>query len=259
MPIEKQQFRNNTGGWIGAVQIGVKGDEQGVAVEPGGTVWLSEAEQILTANAPRRPEDNPFVAQEHVVTDQTTGARDTITVVPLEPINEGRYVPANERYVPADAGFGATQAAATGDEPVVLLSDAPTATSREAEVLAQGDDARPNVPPPPTTRAQAAAEAAAAAQEAASAPATPEASPTTPEAPTSPQEGSGAPEAAGEPTPTEEPSVTPETPATPPRASTRRRRRSARPTLPRQGRRCRPPPGRPAARSNPWPPRTSRS
>lgn len=160
--IEKQQFSNATDGWIGAVQISVKGEEVGVAVEPGGTVWLSEAEQILTANAPRRAADNPFIPQMRQRTDPSTGEIEDVEVTPLVPINEGRFVPANERPIPSDlAGNGAVQVAATGDEPVVAVPADATAETREAEVLAQGDAARPNVPPPPPRRAAAAAAAAA--------------------------------------------------------------------------------------------------
>lgn len=57
----KDLFRNDSGGWAGAVVLGIGGQHQGIAVEPDGQVWLSEEEQILTANAPQRDEDNPFV------------------------------------------------------------------------------------------------------------------------------------------------------------------------------------------------------
>lgn len=164
--IQKQQFVNNDAGWVGAVVIGPKGDELGVAVEPGGTVWLSEPEQILTANAPRRPEDNPFLPQVRQWLNPDTGTKEDLTVTPLAPIDEGRFVPANARPIPSDlAAASAAQAAATGDEPFVLVSSEGTAASREAEVLAQGDTARPGVPPSPSIRAQAAAAAAAQATE----------------------------------------------------------------------------------------------
>lgn len=167
--IEKQQFKNATGGWIGAVSLGPRGDEQGVAVEPGGTVWLSEAEQILTANAPRKPEDNPFIEQVHIVLDPETGARNETKVTPLVAISEGRYVPANDRPIPADLAAGSsnavTQAAATGDEPIVPISAdvASNPVAREHQIVNAGPDTRPNEVLAPA-RAVAAAEAAAAAQ-----------------------------------------------------------------------------------------------
>jgi hypothetical protein len=154
--IQKQQFRNNTRGWIGAVSIGPKGDEKGVAIEPGGTVWLSQAEQILTANAPRRAEDNPFLPQPFVWFDPETGERNEETVTPLTAISEDRFVPASERPIPgtvAESGAGqaaVAQAAATGDSPEVPVIEERTAATREAEVTGEA-------PAPPPRAAQAAA------------------------------------------------------------------------------------------------------
>lgn len=56
----RDEFVNTTTGWIGVVQIGPHGEQKGIAVAPGMSVWLTEDEQILTANAPVRDEDNPF-------------------------------------------------------------------------------------------------------------------------------------------------------------------------------------------------------
>lgn len=58
---QKDEFRNVSPGWCGAVSIDGRGDHHGTPVEPGGTVWLSEEEQIATANAPRADGDNPFL------------------------------------------------------------------------------------------------------------------------------------------------------------------------------------------------------
>jgi hypothetical protein len=58
----RDEFRNTTDGFIGVVQfVGPHREPKGTAVEPHGTVWLNEDEQILTANAPRSDADNPFV------------------------------------------------------------------------------------------------------------------------------------------------------------------------------------------------------
>lgn len=57
----KDEFVNTSSGWIGAVQVDHNGRAMGVSVEPGGSIFLSEEEQILTANAPRMDEDNPFI------------------------------------------------------------------------------------------------------------------------------------------------------------------------------------------------------
>jgi hypothetical protein len=163
--IEKQQFQNNTDGWIGAVVIGPNGQERGIAVEPGGTVWLSEPDQVLTANAPRRAQDNPFIEQVMERTDPVTGERSEQTVTPLSPITANRFVPAGLRYVPGTAATGArgtaeAQAAATGAEPVMATTVDMGAIGREQEVRELGDTAQP-FQPPPVPRAAAAAIAAA--------------------------------------------------------------------------------------------------
>jgi hypothetical protein len=81
----RDEFVNTTSGWVGAVQIGPHGQQKGIAVEPGGSVWLTEDEQILTANAPRRDEDNPFLPRQARENDEP-GAR----MVDLPPILELR-------------------------------------------------------------------------------------------------------------------------------------------------------------------------
>lgn len=57
---QKSEFRNDSEGQLGVVVID-NGKERGIAVAPGRTIWLSEDEQVLTANAPRREQDNPFI------------------------------------------------------------------------------------------------------------------------------------------------------------------------------------------------------
>jgi hypothetical protein len=66
----RDEFRNTTDGWIGVVQfVGPHREPKGTAVEPHGTVWLNEDEQILTANAPKADADNPFVPRSVVGED----------------------------------------------------------------------------------------------------------------------------------------------------------------------------------------------
>lgn len=166
--IQKQQFRNNLDGWVGAVVIGPKGDDRGIPVEPLGTVWLSEPEQILTANASRSPADNPFVAQEWPRFNPTTGEMETVKVTPLTPVDEGRFVPAQQRFIPGVEaegvrGVNAATVAATGQEPVSISAEGGHVERREAEVLAGGTHTQPN---PPPSAPKAAADAARAAQEA---------------------------------------------------------------------------------------------
>lgn len=170
--VEKTQFRNESGGWVGVIVIGPRGDDNGIPVEPGATVWLSEEEQILTANAPRDPEDNPFTPSVVLVTNAETGEIEEVEVTHLVAVDEARYVPANVRPIPADidAAGGSHQAAAAGlaalgDSPELVTAPAKDAETRHEEVAAAGDQAQPvpaGLTPPVPPRA---AEAAQAAQE----------------------------------------------------------------------------------------------
>src|SRR5438270_9482660 len=98
---QKYAVQNNTAGWVGVVKLDHRGEERGEAVEPYGTVWLSEVEMICTARAPKLPEDNPFEEQVFIVSNPETGAREEHRVRPLSLMRDGRrYTPAEERYVP---------------------------------------------------------------------------------------------------------------------------------------------------------------
>jgi hypothetical protein len=57
----KDEFLNMTDGWLGVVELDHLGRAMGASVEPGGSCFLTEEEQILTANAPKDDKDNPFV------------------------------------------------------------------------------------------------------------------------------------------------------------------------------------------------------
>lgn len=140
----KRQYRNNTGGWLGVVTLDHKGEEQGVNVEPFGTVWLSDAEAILTARASRRAEDNPFEEQTFVMQDPETSKRKEVAVRPLTLEGDGeRYVPANDRYVPdvvnEAEGRVLAAAAALADTPAnVSVGHAVAERSAEIEAEAAG-------------------------------------------------------------------------------------------------------------------------
>lgn len=60
MPDPKSEFENTTGGYVGVLVKDHSGRMKGIPVPPHATIWLDEDEQIATANAPRRDEDNPF-------------------------------------------------------------------------------------------------------------------------------------------------------------------------------------------------------
>lgn len=57
---QKSKFTNVSGGVAGAVQLDHEGHAKGVAIFPGESIWLTEQEEVLTANAPRNESDNPF-------------------------------------------------------------------------------------------------------------------------------------------------------------------------------------------------------
>src|SRR4051794_18176475 len=168
--LDKQQFHNETGGYLGVVVLSPKGEEVGVSIPPDGYVFLSEDEQRLTASAPRNPKDNPFIEQEFETIDSASGERKTIRFVPLVPTNDQRFTPGVERPIPSDLANGATgvalaaHAATTGDK--IVVEEAP---GRRADDPA----AAPVEPPRPPARAQAAAEAAQQREEAASEPEAP--------------------------------------------------------------------------------------
>jgi hypothetical protein len=158
--LDKQQFHNETGGYLGVVVLNVKGEEVGVSIPPDGYVFLSAQEQRLTANAPRDPKNNPFVEQEFETIDPASGERKKIRFTPLVPSSDDRFTPGVERPIPADVAAGATasalaaHAATTGDS--IVVEEVP---GRRAE----DPEAAPAERPP--ARARAAAEAATAPQE----------------------------------------------------------------------------------------------
>lgn len=94
-PIIRDEFVNESGGWIGVVTINARGDRTGVAVPPGESIWLSEEEQVETANAPRADADNPLVNGQLVL---RTKAEEVKNRRPLRPSDEAPVTPAT----PAD-------------------------------------------------------------------------------------------------------------------------------------------------------------
>lgn len=57
----KQEFQNNSPGWLGATVItGRNQDPRAIPVAPGDRIFLSREEQLLTSRAHQRDEDSPF-------------------------------------------------------------------------------------------------------------------------------------------------------------------------------------------------------
>lgn len=94
----RTEFKNVSGGVQGVVVIDDSGKSKGIPVKPGDTVWLSEQEEILTANAPKRDADNPFANGALVVQTRASevlnrrpiGSREVVgeAVTPVEDSGE---------------------------------------------------------------------------------------------------------------------------------------------------------------------------
>src|SRR2546423_1892023 len=69
----KTEFLNTTDGHLGVVLFNHKNERDAIALAPGDTVWLSEEEQRMTANAPRDPQNNPFLIRPFVKHDNMSG------------------------------------------------------------------------------------------------------------------------------------------------------------------------------------------
>lgn len=167
--IEKTQFQNNFGGWLGVVVIDPKGQDVGVSVAPDGKVWLSENEQRLTANAPRDAKDNPFIEQTHQRRSAETGELEDYTVIPLTVCSDMRYVPSDVRPIPATTpaplGIQHAQMAATGEESVTVTEMSAPALQREHAMADAPANIKPNEPVVPPRAAAAAAAARESAPE----------------------------------------------------------------------------------------------
>jgi hypothetical protein len=159
--VEKRQYRNNTMGWLGVVLLDPMGREIGFSMEPQGTIWLSDAEAILTARAPRLPKDNPFEEQVFYEVGENGEQRER-RVRPLVPITESRWVPQEDRYIPAaitgTQGASIAGANASGDEPAHATAASDPVADASAAVLANADPASVIPPaeesPPPAAAGQ---------------------------------------------------------------------------------------------------------
>lgn len=162
----RRLFRNNTAGWIGAVQVGPTGAPEGVAIEPGGTVWLSEQECRLTAHAPRSAADNPFSEQTYEMRDPETGNVSQVKITPLTIVEDDRDIPNSDRFFPAEGGVQTVP-----ERPSADLTPTPGAVPPlRADVFPSSmpEGASPGLTPPPPPvppGVRAAVEAARVAEE----------------------------------------------------------------------------------------------
>lgn len=61
---DRKAFRNDSGGFLGAIQYSPRGEEKAVSVAPGEIVWLSKDEVQATANSHKSALANPFIEQK---------------------------------------------------------------------------------------------------------------------------------------------------------------------------------------------------
>lgn len=160
----KDEFENASKGKLGVVLINPTDNKPRAAVvEPGDSVWLSEDEQILTANAPKKPENNPFTngslilkteAQEIgnrrpigrtiATPPETAGEREAPAEVepgpepPPEPVPEPTPPPESEDLPPAAETASETETAAAP------TPEAPPVEGERAEHEEVGTEVEPS-------------------------------------------------------------------------------------------------------------------
>jgi hypothetical protein len=136
--VNKKCYKNQTAGWLGVVKLDHLGAQQGFAVKPHSTVYLSDEEAILTARAPADPADNPFVEQQFMFEDASgnrveQGMRPLVLTSEDDPENpgDGRFVPGLEQAGPPPAHVNVAAVAAASQETADALaaeSDRPVPT-----------------------------------------------------------------------------------------------------------------------------------
>lgn len=130
----QSKFTNVSGGVAGAVKLDHEGHAAGVAVFPNESVWLTEKEEILTANAPRNEADNPFVNGTFRCDVKSADAGHS------RPIGS-KHVNADPPERPAEAGEG-------DPENIDLRVETPAANEPPPQAAAE-PPAPPTAPTPP--------------------------------------------------------------------------------------------------------------
>lgn len=160
--VDKRPYRNQTAGWLGVVKLNHLGAQEGHSVEPHGAVWLTDDEATLTARAPAKAKDNPFVAKPYMFTDEQ-GQHVEQDMVPLVLIADDREVPGDDRPTPitvagpieasigADARNAADALAADSSRPVAGAAIAPddVTLAPASSAAVHPSLARPAPEPPP--------------------------------------------------------------------------------------------------------------
>src|ERR1035437_779967 len=92
----QRKFINPTPGWVGANIFDAEGKKTSIPVEPGGEVWLTPAEERMTA-------DNPFVKEWEEPVDYDTNGEVVRTVMRegvLQLADEDPRPIASDRFIP---------------------------------------------------------------------------------------------------------------------------------------------------------------
>lgn len=103
---EQRKFINQTRGYCGVNIFGPDGKPTAIAVEPGGEVWLTEAEERMTAEAPRHAQDNPFVKEWEEAVEWDSFGEPVRTVTRagmLALVDEAPRPTASDRFTPPRA------------------------------------------------------------------------------------------------------------------------------------------------------------
>jgi hypothetical protein len=109
---QQRKFINPTPGWVGANVFAPDGKPSSIAVEAGGEIWLTPEEERMTAEAPRLPQDNPFVKQwEEIIEFDSFGepARTVTRTGTLILTDEPARPVASSRFIPEHADTGPSE------------------------------------------------------------------------------------------------------------------------------------------------------
>lgn len=111
----KSKFSNTSNGVLGVVKLNIEDKPVGTSLRPKEEVWLSEKEQILTANAPRNEADNPFTNGDLTL---VVRASDVATARPIGDLQEEPEVE-SEPEAPGDLGTAPDEEQISEEKPPV--------------------------------------------------------------------------------------------------------------------------------------------
>lgn len=147
---QKSQFENTSGGYVGVVTINAKGEPTGIALAGGDTVWLSEREQALTAEAPRHETDNPFVNGSLTL---KVSRSDVPTVRPIGDDQDAAAPPAPPER-PADEEPAEIRVEQQGAEDPLVPEETGSAPPPEGEPVLAAPEPKEEIATPEARRAE---------------------------------------------------------------------------------------------------------